>query len=465
MTRPLVERSLQNAVVLRARRPHGAVVAVLCLVLAGTGCASWQKRRQLEAVARDWCYTIRASQILPVYPLTEDVQPGDLYLVQLPIDQQQRAYKRDGFLPLDNMLARFNPGGYEAFYKNSFGLGSDLPEIFIENDGQGWLKAPTAAFPSYAFSVKSGAGAKVAIPVSGVPVGLSLMNSDAADGSITISDVRTYGVDTVSLFDEARAWARKSKNKNFLAHFGPRKEGWWIFERSRHNYLRVVSRVYLTRKVNVSLTDTSSSSGQVDVGVPRTLELLTADADADPTKATSGSYAANVKALNSALGEALKTDGAVKGLTPGGTLKVVASSSRSISMVETFPRPLVLGYLGFDMEIDKDGGLGPPIPTYAVLHQNLSDSSGQFTSIERRRRRFLQDLEARDDPALYDAVATVLGPQARALYIVEKKNSTPAEGFRLMLVEWTSERKTREERTDRLDRVLEAVLGSSGGTN
>ena len=51
----------------------------------------------------------------------------------------------------------------------------------------------------------------VAIPVSGVPVGLSLMNSGAADGSITITDVRTYGVDTVSLFEEALAWAEESK--------------------------------------------------------------------------------------------------------------------------------------------------------------------------------------------------------------------------------------------------------------
>jgi hypothetical protein len=29
--------------------------------------------------------TIRASQVVPVYPLTEDLQPGEVFLVQLPV--------------------------------------------------------------------------------------------------------------------------------------------------------------------------------------------------------------------------------------------------------------------------------------------------------------------------------------------------------------------------------------------
>ena len=44
--------------------------------------------------------TIRGSQVIPVYPLTEDIQPGDVFLVQLPIDQQQKLYQQNGFLPL-----------------------------------------------------------------------------------------------------------------------------------------------------------------------------------------------------------------------------------------------------------------------------------------------------------------------------------------------------------------------------
>ena len=38
------------------------------------------KQRALERVARDWCLTIRASQIIPVYPLDEDIQVGDVFV-------------------------------------------------------------------------------------------------------------------------------------------------------------------------------------------------------------------------------------------------------------------------------------------------------------------------------------------------------------------------------------------------
>src|SRR4051812_48669153 len=73
------------------------------------------KNKQLEAVAKDWSMTIRASQVVPVYPLTEDLQPGDVFLVQLPVDRQQEAYKQKGFLPLDNLIARLRPAGYLGF--------------------------------------------------------------------------------------------------------------------------------------------------------------------------------------------------------------------------------------------------------------------------------------------------------------------------------------------------------------
>ena len=95
-----------------------ALFATVPLIINSGCCTS--KKCQLEHVARDWCLTIRASQVIPVYPLTEDVQPGDVFLVQVPIDKQQDEYDQNGFLPLDNHIARINPDGYANFYRNSF---------------------------------------------------------------------------------------------------------------------------------------------------------------------------------------------------------------------------------------------------------------------------------------------------------------------------------------------------------
>ena len=80
---------------------QGAIAAALAILVLSTGCATSLRNKQLEAVAKDWALVIRASQVIPVYPLSEDLQPGDVLLVSTPIDEQVALYKKKGFLPLD----------------------------------------------------------------------------------------------------------------------------------------------------------------------------------------------------------------------------------------------------------------------------------------------------------------------------------------------------------------------------
>ena len=66
-----------------------------------SGCATQKMSGdQLARVAKDWSLSIRASQVIPVYPLTEDLLPGDIFLVQTPIEEEVKAYLAKGFLPL-----------------------------------------------------------------------------------------------------------------------------------------------------------------------------------------------------------------------------------------------------------------------------------------------------------------------------------------------------------------------------
>src|SRR5688572_30598370 len=95
--------------------------ASLFLVLGGCG-PERMASRQLERVAKDWCLSIRASQVIPVYPLTEDVQPGDVFLVQTPYEDQIKVYQSRGFLPLENLITRIPISGYEEFYAKRFGI-------------------------------------------------------------------------------------------------------------------------------------------------------------------------------------------------------------------------------------------------------------------------------------------------------------------------------------------------------
>jgi hypothetical protein len=202
----------------------------------------------------------------------------------------------------------------------------------------------------------------LAVPVEGVPVGLSLMASDAASGTIEIKDSYTMGVDTISLYRQLGDWAKA--NTDFLGYFGPGGK--------QTNYLRVVTRIYATGKMSVSLTDASSRSGGLDVGVPKPVNLLSPALPANSTNTAEAAFQNYTNGWNT-LSQIVQAAGAAKdaagNVLPGGSLRLTAASARSVSMDESFTPPIVFGYLGFDCAIATNGELGAPIPTYAVLAQ------------------------------------------------------------------------------------------------
>jgi hypothetical protein len=53
----------------------------------------------------------------------------------------------------------------------------------------------------------------------------------------------------------------------------------------------------------------------------------------------------------------------------GGTVKLAMATSRSVSLVETFHRPLVIGYLASDFAIVAGGRCATPVPTLSILER------------------------------------------------------------------------------------------------
>jgi len=386
------------------------VAAVLAFI--GPGGCGMSRQAQLEAVAKDWCMTIRASQVIPVYPLTADLQPGDIFLVQTPIENQVDIYRKRGFLPLDNHLARLHPTGYAPFYDHSFLDPAHAPQAVLPaawtrsaQDRKAWALAPTAAFPSYSFTVESGAGLNLAVPVKGIPVGLTLLGARSANGSVSIQRAKVIGIDIVSLYTDLQAWA--SANQDFLRAFAadPRKK-------SAKSYLRVVTRVYATGQVEVALSDARSFGGGADVGQPRPVELVLPKAPetlGESNASAIANYRESLESLNQMLAQSGGTPGP-DGLIPGGSVRITAASSRFIALQQEFDPPLVIGYLGFDCEIWPDGVIGPPIPTHAVVDP---DSQGDpFRSSSVVRALYGDGLPTRDYERLRDASSS--SPSARA---------------------------------------------------
>ena len=335
-----------------------SIIALLTLI---SGCTTYLRNKQLEMVAKDWALVIRASQVIPVYPLSEDLQPGDVLLVSSPIEEQVAVYKEKGFLPLDQLLVRlyskdfianYNPQ-YEVskdfanFYNLRYGITDDtIPPANWQNpngdDRHNWQISPRSAFPTYQFSARTGTGLNLAIPIQGVPLALGLMNSGSASGTVTIADANTYGLDNVRLERMVREWARQ--NRLLLRNYTPREE--------QCHFLRIVSRVYVTGRVSVTVNNDDSTGAEAAAGADRPVKLIgVTEGD------TKENYVSAIEAINKLVTEQL----------PGARINIATASSRSVTFTEQFERPLVIGYVGFDMPILRGGRLGAPISTLAQL--------------------------------------------------------------------------------------------------
>jgi len=307
------------------------------VVIFACGCNS-TRDKQLTDINKEWNKLIRASHVYPIYPLTQDLQPGDIFLVSKDIEDLTAWEQGDGYLKLDHQIARLNPFRYQGFYSHSFAFGTNaLPRLWLQDNS--WSNAPGAAFPSYTFNVQQGVGANVALPIQGIPVGLSLMGAKAASGFVTLSGAHTYGVDELSLQIDVDRFVQT--NGVALQKFFVRPD--------ETNYLQVVSRVYMVSHVSVSLLNDSAAGGSIWGGSPKNVEI--------PSLASSNAvanYSNMVNAVNATVPSAN-----VSALTPGGTLKFTSVSQRSVSMEEEFAKPVVIGYVGFTVPIINKSATNP----------------------------------------------------------------------------------------------------------
>lgn len=310
------------------------------------------RRKQLERVAKDWCMTIRASQVMPVYPLTEDLRPGDIFLVQTRLEDQVKSWEKKGFLPLDQHFARIRPDNFTEFYKQTE-INQNTFTPFHMNTGTSAdvltniINAPGAGFPAYNFSVKKGGALKLAIPISGVPAAMNAIGSGSAHGSVNISKAHSYGVDINSLFQQVLKWGQT--NQAVLASFAVSQSD---AARGQQSYLRVVSRVYMAQEIDVSLRSDKSGGASASGGASETANIVPSGTNATENLTNT------IAALNSTTSTNMK---------PGGAGTFAFAAGRGVSMKETFPHPLAIGYLGFDVPILADGSLGAPVPTQARL--------------------------------------------------------------------------------------------------
>jgi len=338
---------------MRLQRFLSAGLILTFAMLLGGCVTAKDKSKELSRVAKDWCLTIRASQVMPVYPLTRDLQPGDVFLTTTAIGEEVALFEEKGFLPLDVHLVRLPLGAaVEKYYASHLGDGDNFPRSVTE-----WDDLPAAAFPTYSFEISRGGGLNLAIPVQGVPVGFNLLGSAAATGTVSLDEAQTMGLDVSTLWPFLKTWEKE--NAWLLAAYGSDPS-----DKSAHPvYVRLVARIYRVQKVSIQLNDSSGSGAELAAGI----ELPKPEPGApSATRPAAEQYDELAKGLNASLLTQL-----------GGKVRIVNASRRSILLEEEFNEPMVIGYLAYDCRILSGGVLSAPMPTY----QRLTGESIAITPI------------------------------------------------------------------------------------
>lgn len=316
---------------------RSAVLGVMVSLLLSACCLFGADRReQLEGVAKDWCETIRASQVIPIYPLTEDLRPGDVFLVTRAVDDDRDLFEERGFLPLDLNIARLD---MSAQLKSTSAFQHPMG-MFL--DGPIWPPSTMAlanmsrvGFPTYSVEVDRQLGLQLAIPVQSVPISLSAMRADHGTASVSLQEAYTYGLDASRIQAALDAWMNRSDTLNLLATASG------SLSAGSQRWIRVVSRVYLVKNVTVDVATDESAGANLGVGVSAPDAQLV-DLEAD---------------VQARVLEAIQSSPSVLS-APAGRLQVVSVGRRSVTMKEEFPRPLVVGYLAYQARLNADGTLG-----------------------------------------------------------------------------------------------------------
>jgi hypothetical protein len=417
-----------------------------------------------ESVAKDWLLTIRASQVIPIYPLSEDVQPGDVYLVTETVDEQHDAWRRSGYVPLPIHLDRITLTGYRKMYADSFGelASRTIPRALVEPSGdeRGWDAAPIVGFPAYSFTVGREAGASVSLPVSGVPVGLGFLGADSATGTVTLADARTFGVDLASLRADVNNWAAKSETRELLAHFASQGGSDGRKGSGPPRFIRVINRVFAVKTIDVSLSSGANSGVSATVG---------AGAPAAPgvTRAVGeeAGYAVTLDQLN----RSAELFSGERSALPGGALRFTGFSQSSVSMRETFDSPIVIGYHAFDFRVRETGELGPPVPTLSVVGRSVVPPDAPFGPFSEGEGVLMDALDQADELSprqqsfAYERAAAAIDQQNAYQSQLADDPGNPREAFvasvQTMLGE--AEGRTRELRLAQAARALYDAMRSA----
>lgn len=318
-----------------------------------------------DFVENQWNTSIRrlGADVQSVYPPTEDIQMGDVYAIEGSIDGTGNAGRslKIGYVDEINTVA-------EALYQKRLMLplskfGTDGKVIDRSKDqaadasspfrGRFKRSLPIVAFPEYGLASGRLFNFSASLPgqIFGLLFGFGL--AENTDLRVSVSDNNTYGIPAYDAQYLLRKFcgrvddpcSQANMNSAFTATYGRKpKTRLWV---------RMLSRVYVTRTINYTYTFRSAAAARV---VSARLDSMQAFADKATSLVTPTAEDANSNKPSSArdvllkqMLDGLQGDISALAANKGGNafgLTAQSYTGNSIGLSQSFTRPLTFAYGG-----------------------------------------------------------------------------------------------------------------------
>lgn len=355
---------------------HGALACALLLA----GCAGNDDLREVNYVRDQWLNSIRALDpaIQAVYPPSEDYQIGDVFAIQRnctgSADGRTRSLRLgtaadaarslqahyDGRLQLPPTARRKVADAWQLDTVNEFGFAEDRKEVFYRRPGTKrdtyGTAMPIVDFPNY--TIASGNAWSFSASLPGKVFGALFGASGLEDTQVRLSLAAnsTFGLpvyraqDLIGNFCTTGACSDDRVRSAFLAVYPDDAQ-----QRCKID-ITMAYRLFVTRGVEYEYLFRSAVAATAVAARLDAMKAFTEKAatlvDGSPSGATEIKpgdrvLAARNELLNKLL-TSVNTDlKAISGAAgPGGSVAFGSYSAAGLTLVETYPRPLVFAYQG-----------------------------------------------------------------------------------------------------------------------
>ena len=352
-----------------------ALVALLPALLVGA-CAE-PGTPDFTFVAREWAKNVNALHIYPVYPPREDFQAGDLFLARKRVDKGsvdpgERTSLYVGHIDLTAEIKkhyaqrfRFPKTAEKSEQGKIWQQSAEANEVF---GAQSHVALPIVRFPGFTFARLTRTQAGASLPFRFLTALFGGATIDEETVNLSVPAAESYGLPAAHAYQKYRDYCYRHVygeevapecDPSVLRYLLSSLPGGFSPERDRP-VMVLVTEVFYAREIDYSFG--ASAGFGLEAGVLLKLKSvveahkvasdLRAKDSATPAsggttppdaaRAAPGSPSPDYLRLLNQLETALKVYSAAD--TPGAGLSVISVSSEGITLRQTFPRPVAIGY-------------------------------------------------------------------------------------------------------------------------